>query len=50
MNIMPDLKNLEQKWNASKDFNPNKPPLSATLIKIISTNPIDFVLAQSASG
>ncbi|XP_015379171.1 PREDICTED: putative phospholipase B-like lamina ancestor isoform X2 [Diuraphis noxia] len=49
MNIMPDLKNFEQKWNASKDFNPDKPPLSATLVKIINTNPIDFVLAQSTS-
>ncbi|CAH1725232.1 unnamed protein product [Aphis gossypii] len=50
MNIMPDLKNFEQKFNASKDFNPDKPPVSATLVKIVGTNPIDFVLAQSASG
>ncbi|XP_025207933.1 putative phospholipase B-like 2 isoform X2 [Melanaphis sacchari] len=50
MNIMPDLKNFEQKFNASKDFNPNKPSISSTLVKIIDNDPIDFVLAQSASG
>lgn len=47
---MPDLKDFEQKWNASRDFNPDKPPLSTTFVKIINTNPIDFVLAQSTSG
>jgi len=50
MNIVPDLKDFERKWNASNDFYPDKPPLSATLVKIINTNPINFVLAQTTSG
>lgn len=47
---MPDLKDFEQKLNASREFNPDKPPLSVSFVKIIDTNPIDFVLAQSTSG
>lgn len=50
MNIMPDLKDFERKWNASKDFNSEKPSLSTALVKIIHTNPINIVLAQSSSG
>lgn len=50
MNIMPDLKDFERKWNASKNFNSEKPPLTTTLVKIINTDPIDYVLAQSSSG
>jgi hypothetical protein len=50
MNIMPDLKDFEQKWNASNNFNPDKPSLSTTFVKIVNTTPIDFVLAQSTSG
>ncbi|VVC38026.1 Phospholipase B-like [Cinara cedri] len=50
MNIIPDLNDFEKKWNATKYFNPDKPPLSTTFVKIIDTDPIDFVLAQSTSG
>lgn len=46
---MPDLQDFERKLNASRDFNPDKPPLSVSFVKITNTNPIDFVLAQSTS-
>lgn len=50
MNIMPDLKDFERKFNSSKDLNPDRPSLSVALLKIINYKPFDYVLGASSSG
>uniref|UniRef100_A0A8D8M7Y8 Phospholipase B-like lamina ancestor n=1 Tax=Cacopsylla melanoneura TaxID=428564 RepID=A0A8D8M7Y8_9HEMI len=50
MNVMPDLRDLERKFNGTADFNPYRPPLSFALLKYFPDNPSKYILTHASAG
>ncbi|KAI5716054.1 hypothetical protein M8J76_000111 [Diaphorina citri] len=50
MNVMPDLRDLERKFNGTADFNPYRPPLSFAMLTYFPDNPSNYILAHGSSG
>nr|XP_018907684.1 PREDICTED: uncharacterized protein LOC109037460 [Bemisia tabaci]XP_018907685.1 PREDICTED: uncharacterized protein LOC109037460 [Bemisia tabaci] len=50
INIASDLRDLEKKFNSSRDFNPSKPSLALAIVKLLPDDMSKFVLGHFSAG